>query len=113
MLIYSVRDFQIGNAYVDVETQGSGTYDYYWTHALVSDEIHQGIVSNCNFSSGDPSDSCQTYMDIADSVIGNIDNYNIYAPLCFSSSSHSPASVNLDYSFMLHYFFFKKIFSSK
>nr|XP_027100835.1 serine carboxypeptidase II-3-like [Coffea arabica]XP_027101298.1 serine carboxypeptidase II-3-like [Coffea arabica] len=89
--VINLKGIAIGNPYVDIETQGSGTYDYYWTHALISDEIHQGIFSNCNFSSGNTSDACQTNEDQADSAIGNIDYYNIYAPLC-SSSSNTPTT---------------------
>ncbi|MCD7446106.1 hypothetical protein HAX54_037313 [Datura stramonium] len=32
-----------GNGIIDDETMNSGTYDFYWTHALISDEVHQGI----------------------------------------------------------------------
>ncbi|XP_071911058.1 serine carboxypeptidase 1-like isoform X1 [Coffea arabica] len=92
--VINLKGVAIGNGYYDIEAQNSGTYDYYWTHALISDEIHQGIVSNCNFSSADPpSNACQTYKIQASSAKGNIDDYNIYAPLC-SSSSNTPSSIN-------------------
>lgn len=44
--------FQIGNALIDDEDEEKGYFDYIWTHALISDEIHEAIVENCNFSSG-------------------------------------------------------------
>ncbi|XP_027171543.1 serine carboxypeptidase II-3-like [Coffea eugenioides] len=74
----------------DIETQNWATYDYYRTHALISDEIHQGIVSSCNFSSAD---ACQTYKSQAHSAKGHVDDNDIYAPLC-SSSSNTPPSIN-------------------
>ncbi|KAL3515254.1 hypothetical protein ACH5RR_022156 [Cinchona calisaya] len=102
--VINLKGIAIGNAYVDVETQNSGTYDYYWTHALISDEIHQGIVSNCNFSSGaSDSDNCQKYTNQADAVLGNIDDYNIYAPLCSSASIYNefdPCSDNYVFSYL-------------
>lgn len=71
-----------------------GTYDYYWTHALNSDEIHQAIVDNCNFSSTDPiSEACNKYTRRAYGEKGDIDDYNIYAPLC--NDSAPPSSVHV------------------
>lgn len=79
---------QVGNAYIDFETQNKGTYDYAWTHALISDEIYDGIVSNCNFSSpADVTDTCREHEYEADVILNDLDPYNIYAPLCLSSSS--------------------------
>nr|GMD90413.1 serine carboxypeptidase II-3-like [Ipomoea batatas] len=65
--IINLKGIAIGNAYIDDETQDSGTYDFYWTHALISDQTHRGIIANCNFSSAaSPSDTCDTFLDDAD-----------------------------------------------
>lgn len=79
-------DLQIGNAYIDSGDNSRGVYDYYWTHALISDEIHQKIVENCNFSSSDSGKKCKEYTNKADDAIGDIFAYDIYAPLCSSPS---------------------------
>ena len=77
----TIFDFQIGNAYIDDETQDSGTVDYLWSHAMVSDEVREGITLNCNFSpSVNVSEACQTYIDQID--IGDNYGYEIYAPSC-------------------------------
>ncbi|CDP08507.1 unnamed protein product [Coffea canephora] len=95
--VINLKGATIGNGEYDIETQNRGTYDYYWTHALISDEIHQGIVSNCNFSSADPpSDACQTYKSQAHSDIGHIDSNNIYAPLY----EYDPCSDNYVYPYL-------------
>ncbi|RWR90012.1 serine carboxypeptidase ii-3 [Cinnamomum micranthum f. kanehirae] len=88
----------IGNALIDDETYASGSYDFYWTHALIPDEIHQGIISNCNFTPGAPdSSACYDYQNQADDAMGNIFLYNIYAPFCTSPPSPNPYSdVGLD-----------------
>ncbi|XP_071911056.1 serine carboxypeptidase 1-like [Coffea arabica] len=104
--VINLKGVAIGNGYYDIEAQNSGTYDYYWTHALISDEIHQGIVSNCNFSSADPpTEACQAYQSQANSAIGNIDNDNIYAPLCSSNTppwinAYDPCSFNYSYTYL-------------
>ncbi|KAL2507380.1 Serine carboxypeptidase-like 40 [Forsythia ovata] len=37
----------IGNAWIDDLTTARGIYDYFWTHALNSDETHNGILKFC------------------------------------------------------------------
>lgn len=86
--------FQIGNAYIDYETEYKGMYDYAWTHALISDEIHEGILSNCNFVSGSTiTEACLEYTEQADELLNTIDQYGIYAPFC--SSSTPPPKVKI------------------
>ncbi|RVW49740.1 Serine carboxypeptidase II-3 [Vitis vinifera] len=86
---------KIGNAWIDYETGLKGMYDFFWTHSLISDEINEGINLNCNFSSETTiSDACEQYLDDADAAIGYIYIYDIYAPLCSSSSNSTrPISV--------------------
>lgn len=83
-----VTNLQVGNALIDFETENRGMYDYFWTHGLISDEIHDKIVSNCNFSSdATVSDACRGYTDQADAMKGNIFIFDIYAPWCSSSTT--------------------------
>lgn len=85
----NLKGIAIDNAYIDDEDQRKGKYDYYWTHALISDEIHQGIVQNCNFSL---SQVCLNYTAQARVAKGNIYGYDIYAPLRSTSSNTPPTS---------------------
>ncbi|XP_016463740.2 serine carboxypeptidase 1-like [Nicotiana tabacum] len=88
-LVINLQGIATGNAFIDDETMSSGSYDFYWTHALISDEIHEGIVSNCNFSAEFTTQACDEYTDQADSSQGNIYTYNIYSQLCNSSAYFS------------------------
>ena len=72
--------FQMGNAIVDTETQSKGLYDFLRSHSPISDEIYHGLVSNC---------TCNKYAEQAVKAMGNINRYNIYAPVC-SSTSNAP-----------------------
>ncbi|XP_071902560.1 serine carboxypeptidase 1-like [Coffea arabica] len=93
--VINLKGVAVSDTFIESSIVFRRTYDYYWTHALISDEIHQGIVSNCNFSSADPPpDACQTYKSQAHSAKGHIDSNNIYAPLCSSSSSSTPPLIN-------------------
>ncbi|CAI9106573.1 OLC1v1005761C1 [Oldenlandia corymbosa var. corymbosa] len=90
--VINLKGISIGNAYVDIETQNRGTNDFIWSHALISDEIYHGVISNCNFSSRYySSDACAKFQNQADAVQGKIDPYNIYAPVCLSSSQPPPS----------------------
>ncbi|KAL2477233.1 Serine carboxypeptidase-like 40 [Forsythia ovata] len=90
--VINLQGIAIGNAYIDLEDEYNGIYDYFWTHAMMSDEHHEAIASTCNFSSSNSiSDACNAVLDQADADRGNIFFYDIYAPLCISSSSNSPS----------------------
>lgn len=67
----------------------SGSFDFYWTHALISDEIHDGIVLNCNFSAETTSEACNEYVNQVHASQGNIYPYDIYAPLCIHNANTS------------------------
>ncbi|KAK1358819.1 Carboxypeptidase [Heracleum sosnowskyi] len=93
--VINLKGIAIGNAYIDEETLFAGTMDYYWSHALISDEVHEGIILNCNFSANaNISKACETYLNQA-IRIGYIFPYDIYAPLC-GSSSGSPSTSGFD-----------------
>ena len=84
--------FQLGNAYVDDETENTGMFDYFWTHAIISDEIHDGIISNCNFTeAGTITQACAKYQSQAYAAKSNIYFYDIYAPLCSQFSNSTPS----------------------
>ncbi|XP_057493017.1 serine carboxypeptidase 1-like [Actinidia eriantha] len=88
--VINLKGIAIGNAYVDFETEFTGMYDFFWTHALISDEIHDGIVTNCNFSSpATVTDACNQYRIQATVARGKIFIYDIYAPLCNTTASNS------------------------
>ncbi|KAK4348789.1 hypothetical protein RND71_031544 [Anisodus tanguticus] len=50
MSTINLKGIAIGNAYVDFEANMKGTTEYYWSHALISDELYNNIISTCNFS---------------------------------------------------------------
>ncbi|XP_074346164.1 serine carboxypeptidase 1-like [Apium graveolens] len=85
----NLKGIAIGNAYVDQLTHYQGSFNYLWSHALISDELYWGISANCNFSAvPNVTEACTTYVEQID--IGDIFPYDIYAPWCdFSSGSQS------------------------
>lgn len=88
--VINLKGIAIGNAYVDYKARFEGMYDFLWSHAFISDEVHDGITLNCNFTSDATiSDTCQAFLNQA--RIGKIFIYDVYAPLCISPPSSSPS----------------------
>lgn len=72
-----------------------GMYDYFWSHALVSDERHDNILKNCNFSSiASVTKECNAALDRADTDVGEVFIYDIYAPWCSSNSTVPSVHIN-------------------
>ncbi|KAH9321478.1 hypothetical protein KI387_016117 [Taxus chinensis] len=81
-----------GNGVINANTDGRGYVDYMWSHALISDETYEGVLKNCDFVSLNASGNtpkCNIFYDQAYAESGNIDPYNIYAPLCTEDHSNS------------------------
>nr|XP_043630748.1 serine carboxypeptidase 1-like [Erigeron canadensis] len=95
--VINLKGIALGNAYVDDETENTGMFDYFWTHAIISDEIHSGIISNCNFSENATiTDKCDDYVGQAYGAKSNIYFYDIYAPLCSPFSNSTPSISEFD-----------------
>jgi serine carboxypeptidase-like clade II len=69
-------------------------YDYFWMAGLNSDETHEGIDKLCDFGNFNYTNECNLYQSRANDELGNIDIYNIYAPLCNSSATKTSYSVS-------------------
>ncbi|XP_051146958.1 uncharacterized protein LOC127262351 [Andrographis paniculata] len=89
--VVNLKGITIGNAYIDYTDRWTGTYEHFWTSALISDETHHGIFANCDFSSSsvNRSDSCDKLLDKADVEMGDIFIYDVYAPWCGDNATGS------------------------
>ncbi|PIA48349.1 hypothetical protein AQUCO_01400747v1, partial [Aquilegia coerulea] len=88
--IINLKGIMIGNAAINDFTDTIGMYDYFWTHALISDELINNIHKNCNSTQNtisSPTKECQTLMTEAEKIWNQpLDIYNIYGPICLSSN---------------------------
>ncbi|KAK8943263.1 Serine carboxypeptidase II-3 [Platanthera zijinensis] len=85
--VIQLRGIGMGNAYVDSNTNEKATFNYFWTHALIAGETYKNIQSSCNFSASFRTADCEEAIYVARNEVGNIDLYDIYAPLCRSGSN--------------------------
>ncbi|XP_034705435.1 serine carboxypeptidase-like 40 [Vitis riparia] len=86
--IINLKGIIIGNAVINDETDELGMYQYFGSHALVSEKTIRQMEKHCNFSPGAASQSkeCTKASDEVDDNIDALDIYNIYAPLCFNTN---------------------------
>ncbi|KAM7472547.1 hypothetical protein LguiA_010730 [Lonicera macranthoides] len=86
---------------INDETDTKGMYEYFATHALISDETANQINKYCDFSpnatSKQSNKQCtEAYNDATSNTTAVIDIYNIYAPLCSNSNLTSkPKSASI------------------
>lgn len=90
--VINLKGIAIGNAWIDDNTSNQGIFDYFWAHALNSDETNADINKYCDYITGNYSDKCQQYQNQGWNEVGGIDIYNIYAPICHDSAT-KPSSV--------------------
>ncbi|PKI62966.1 hypothetical protein CRG98_016605 [Punica granatum] len=88
--IINLKGIIIGNAVTNDVTDNIGMYDFFATHALVSDETVQDIKKYCDFSPNasddESSDQCIAASNQAGLDVSGIDIYGIYGPLCHNSN---------------------------
>jgi len=104
---------QIGNGWIDDNMCAKGMYDYFWTHALNSDETHEGIERHCDFESGNLTSECNKYQRRGDDEIGVIDIYDIYGPPCdfaATKAAQTPRSVSSISSTLILFIYYKFVF---
>lgn len=78
----------MGNAVTDDFHDYVGTFEYWWTHGLISDSTYKVLRVTCDLGSAThPSSDCVKALDIADKEMGNIDPYSIYTLPCNNTSS--------------------------
>ncbi|KAH9615498.1 hypothetical protein KSS87_020901 [Heliosperma pusillum] len=89
----NLKGIAVGNAWIDDVTNTVGMYDFFWNHAMFSDETHTKILKYCNFSDATTSQDCYNAIETASEEVGTIDIYNIYAPVCLNSGHQVEAYI--------------------
>lgn len=78
----------MGNAVTDDYHDYIGTFEYWWTHGLISDSTYKVLRVACDLgSSQHPSTECIKALNLADAEQGNIDPYSIFTRPCNDTSS--------------------------
>ncbi|KAM7474906.1 hypothetical protein LguiB_022149 [Lonicera macranthoides] len=86
--VIQLKGIMVGNGIMNDETDIRGSIDFFWSHALISDETHTGLLKHC-IGSTMSSQDCEDFEITMAKEIGEIDFYSIYTPTCLHSSNSS------------------------
>ncbi|KAE8816527.1 Serine carboxypeptidase II-3 [Hordeum vulgare] len=81
-----LKGVAIGNADLQYNLTLRATFDYFRMHAMISGKTYRTVQANCGFN-GTYTKDCDNAMDLAIKEKGDVDDYNIYAPICRDASS--------------------------
>ncbi|KAA3464092.1 serine carboxypeptidase-like 27 isoform X1 [Gossypium australe] len=86
--VINFRGFLVGNAVTDDYHDFIGTFEYWWTHGLISDLTYRSLRVACDLgSSTHPSLECMNALRAAQIEQGNIDPYSIFTQPCKDTST--------------------------
>jgi len=78
----------VGNGVTDDYHDYIGTFEYWWSHGLISDSTYKSLRGACESGSSEhPSIICNNALDKAQQEFGNIDPYSIYTRPCNNTGS--------------------------
>ncbi|XP_010545119.1 PREDICTED: serine carboxypeptidase-like 40 [Tarenaya hassleriana] len=84
--LINLKGIMMGNAVIDDETDVKGMYDFFESHALISEDSLIKLKKSCDFSAIEQTEDCTAASDQIDMDIYYLDIYNIYAPICPNST---------------------------
>ncbi|KAL3160666.1 hypothetical protein ABBQ32_010583 [Trebouxia sp. C0010 RCD-2024] len=104
----NLQGFLIGNAWTDASFDNEGAVDFWWTHALISDDVRNSLLRSCNFSGVGPlqedlstaaglesngkTERCLNAISKTQHSMQRINIYDIYADVCLPKHAHSEAT---------------------
>ncbi|KAK9741555.1 hypothetical protein RND81_03G113100 [Saponaria officinalis] len=89
--IINFKGFLLGNPLIDDYYDNKGTFEYWYNHGLISEATHKSLKKSClNASFLFPKGACNAALFKAYSQFGDINPYDIYAPVCpdLTTSNH-------------------------
>ncbi|KAK7385054.1 hypothetical protein VNO78_30761 [Psophocarpus tetragonolobus] len=89
---FNIKGVAIGNPLLRLDRDAPATYEYFWSHGMISDEIGQAIVNDCDFDDylyANPhnvSQSCNNAIVEANLIVGDyINEYDVILDVCYPS----------------------------
>ncbi|XVF39127.1 hypothetical protein PTKIN_Ptkin01aG0010600 [Pterospermum kingtungense] len=89
---FNIKGIAIGNPLLRLDRDIPATYEFFWSHGMISDEIGLTIMNDCDFSDyvfespHNVSESCNQAIADANSIVGDyIDSYDVLVDVCYPS----------------------------
>ncbi|CAN6458491.1 unnamed protein product [Victoria cruziana] len=88
---FNLKGLAIGNPLLNLAVDTKATYEYFWSHGLVSEETGSTIKKECDFRKyteigGSISPSCKQAINDAEKEVGDyINEYDVILDVCYPS----------------------------
>ncbi|XP_027331669.1 serine carboxypeptidase-like 43 isoform X3 [Abrus precatorius] len=89
---FNIKGVAIGNPLLRLDRDAPATYEYFWSHGMISDEVGLAIMNDCDFDDYDHasphnlSHSCNKAIYEANIIVGDyINNYDVILDVCYPS----------------------------
>ncbi|XP_020217575.1 serine carboxypeptidase-like 42 [Cajanus cajan] len=89
---FNIKGVAIGNPLLRLDRDAPATYEYFWSHGMISDEIGLAIMNDCDFddyvyaSPHNVSHSCNNAIYEANLIVGDyINSYDVILDVCYPS----------------------------
>lgn len=89
---FNIKGVAIGNPLLRLDRDVPSTYEFFWSHGMISDEVGLAIMNECDFDDytfGSPhnvSDACNHAISEANTIVGNYINfYDVILDVCYPS----------------------------
>ncbi|KAM2080205.1 hypothetical protein ACFX1T_033995 [Malus domestica] len=89
---FNLKGVAIGNPLLRLDRDAPASYEYFWSHGMISDEIGLTIMNECDFddyvfaNTHNLSLECNKAISQANQIVGYyIDNYDVILDVCYPS----------------------------
>ncbi|KAJ4838052.1 Serine carboxypeptidase-like 42, partial [Turnera subulata] len=89
---FNIKGVAIGNPLLKLDRDVPSTYEFFWSHGMISDEVGLAIMNECDFddytytSPHNVSESCNKAISEAGRIVGDyINNYDVVLDVCYPS----------------------------
>nr|GME13281.1 serine carboxypeptidase-like 42 [Ipomoea batatas] len=90
---FNLKGVAIGNPLLRLDRDVPSTYEYYWSHGMISDEVGLAIMQECEFEdytfggiTHNESQLCNDAISEANRIVGQyVDNYDVILDVCYPS----------------------------
>ncbi|KAE8647184.1 serine carboxypeptidase-like 42 [Cucumis sativus] len=89
---FNIKGVAIGNPLLNLDRDAQATYEFFWSHGMISDEVWFAITRDCNFDDyvltnpHNVTKSCNEAIADANGIVGEyINNYDVLLDVCYPS----------------------------
>ncbi|KAM7253418.1 hypothetical protein ACFE04_026036 [Oxalis oulophora] len=89
---FNIKGVAIGNPLLRLDKDVPATYEFFWSHGMISDEVGLTIMNECDFddytfaSPHNVTDKCNSAISQANNIVGEyINSYDVILDVCYPS----------------------------